>query len=83
MDTLGNVSENRAYTNGFVEQDQGGAANTSRGGYTLATKVITANSNESTFSNTEGTEEMYGAMLVWSGTAPFSITATPSDTKVG
>lgn len=69
FDIGGNVNGGRAYTNSFTEQDTSDTGNTSRGGYYLASKTITATSNECTYSNTEGSEEAYGAILVFEAAA--------------
>lgn len=85
FDIGGNVSTGRAFTNGFAEIDTSDVANTSRGGYSLASKVITGNSNETTFSHTETNEEMYGAMLVFGSsvdTAAPTFDTAPSITAI-
>lgn len=80
QDNLGTVNNGRAYTNSFTERDTSDTGNTSRGGYTVASKVITGNSNSSVFSNTEGSQEMYGAILVFgvAGAPSFAIDTPPA-----
>lgn len=78
VDIGGNVDAGRAYTNSFIESDTSDTANTSRGGYYLARKVITANSNETTFSTTETAEEMHGSIIVFSATATYSLSGEPA-----
>lgn len=78
----GTVDTGRAYTNSFVERDTSDLGNTSRGGYFLASKVITGTSNESTWSNTEGTEPAYGAILVFGAGAARGITDINGDDAI-
>lgn len=83
IDIGGNVSTGRAYTNSFVESDTSDMGNTSRGGYLLASKVITGTSNETTFSHTETNEEMHGSILVFSASAVFGIDTPPGSIAAG
>jgi len=78
IDIGGNVDAGRGYTNGFFEQDTSDTGNTSRGGYYLASKVITGTSNSSTFSHTETNEEMHGSILVFGATPVLSLSNPPA-----
>lgn len=82
VDIGGDVSTGRAYTNSFTEQDTSDMGNTSRGGYLLATKVITGTSNETTFSHTETNQEMFGSIIVFSATAVRGISDIDTDDDV-
>ena len=79
---ISGMSTGRAYTNSFIEQYIT-PNSTSRSGSAVATKVITGNSNQCTFSHTDTIQEMYGSILVFgAGAAPRSITDIDTDNDV-
>lgn len=67
-DNGGNVTDGRAYTNDFGEDAFANSG--ARASVLVASKVLSATGTvETTFSTTDTGDEMYGAVLVFSGTA--------------
>ena len=79
-DISGNVDAGRAYSNSYTERDTSDTANTSRGGYYLANKVLSsAASQTSTYTTTDTGDSMYGAIIIFKAAASGAVAIDPAD----